>query len=157
KGTYREMGLAHGKLLAKATAEDAEAFLDHWCVGGGKEKVENLRKIYQTFEPFLPERYKEEMAGLAEGSGVPLERLQLLHAIPERFHCSGAAAMAAATKDGKLYHTRSLDYALNIGNNKRAQENALLILWEPPDGHPYAAVSWGGFLGCVSGMNAQGI
>src|SRR5262249_30839542 len=51
KGSYREMGLAHGKLLAAGTAEDAEAFLDHWCIGGGKEKVENLRKIYQTFAP----------------------------------------------------------------------------------------------------------
>jgi dienelactone hydrolase/predicted choloylglycine hydrolase len=157
KGTYREMGFAHGKLLAQATAEDGEAFLDHWCVGGGKEKLENLRKIYQTFEPFLPERYKEELAGLAEGSGVPLEKLQLLHAIPERFHCSGAAAMGAATKDGKLYHTRSLDYALNIGNKKRAQENALLIVWEPPDGNAYAVLGWAGFLGCVSGMNAKGI
>src|SRR5262249_23384604 len=32
KGSYHAMGLAHGKLLAQAIAEDAEAFLDHWCV-----------------------------------------------------------------------------------------------------------------------------
>lgn len=157
KGTYREMGLAHGKLLAAEVAEDAEAFLDHWCVGGGREKVENLQKIWDTFEPFLPERYKDELAGLAEGSGVPLEKLRLVHAIPERFHCTGAAAMGPATCDGKLYHTRSLDYALDIGRGKRAQDNALLIVYEPNDGHPHAVVGWAGCIGCVSGMNAAGI
>jgi dienelactone hydrolase len=157
KGTYREMGLAHGRLLRQAVAEDAEAFLDHWCVGGGREKAEALRAIYRKFEPFLPERYKEELAGLAEGSGVPLEKLQLLHAIPERFHCTGTAAFGPATVDGKLYHTRSLDYALDIGNGKRAQENALLVVYEPPDGHAYCVVGWAGFIGCVTGMNVRGI
>jgi dienelactone hydrolase/predicted choloylglycine hydrolase len=155
KGTYREMGFAHGKLLAKQAAENGEAFLDHWCVG--KETPANLRKIFDTFEPFLPERYKEEMSGFAEGSGLSLERIQLLHAIPERFHCTGAAAMGSATRDGKLYHTRSLDYALDIGNHKRVQDNALVIIYEPTDGHPYMVVGWAGFLGCVSGMNAKGI
>jgi predicted choloylglycine hydrolase/dienelactone hydrolase len=157
KGTYREMGFAHGKLLAKEAAENGEAFLDHWCVGGGHEKLENIHKIYDTFAPYLPERYKEEMVGFAEGSGIPIERIQLLHAIPERFHCTGAAAMGPATRDGKLYHTRSLDYALNIGDKKRVQENALIVVHEPEDGHAYVTIGWAGFLGCVSGMNAKGI
>lgn len=157
KGSYRAMGRAHGKLLAAAVAENAEAFLDHWLVGGGKEKIEAIQTIYDAFAPHLPARYHEELAGLAEGSGVPLERLRLLHAIPERFHCTGVAAMGKATKDGKLYHTRSLDYALDIGNKKRAQENALLIIYQPDDGHAYAVVGWAGFIGCVSGMNAEGI
>jgi dienelactone hydrolase/predicted choloylglycine hydrolase len=162
KGSYREMGFAHGKLLAKQAAENGEAFLDHWCVG--KEKPENLRKIYDTFAPFLPDRYKEEMAGFAEGSGLTLDRIQLLHAIPERFHCTGAAAMGSATRDGQLFHTRSLDYALNIrrpGSGDRpgrtVQENALIVVYEPVDGHPYVVIGWAGFLGCVSGMNAKGI
>jgi dienelactone hydrolase/predicted choloylglycine hydrolase len=158
KGSYREMGLAHGKLLAQEVAEDAEFFLDHWLLGGNKEKLETIQRIWNTFEPFLPRRYQEELAGLAEGSGVPLARLQLLHAIPERFHCTGVAAMNAATRDGKLYHTRSLDYALDIGSKtKRAQDNALLIIYHPPDGQPYCVVGWSGFIGCVSGMNARGI
>lgn len=157
KGTHREMGIAHGKLLAKEVAEDAEAFLDHWCVGGGREKVENLQKIWDTFAPHLPQRYHDELAGLAEGAGVPLEKLRLVHAIPERFHCTGAAAMGPATRDGKLYHTRSLDYALDIGRGKRVQDNALLIICEPDDGHAHAIVGWAGCAGCVSGMNAKGI
>lgn len=158
KGSYHEMGLAHGKLLAKEVAEDATFFLDHWLIGGKKEKLETIEGIWKTFEPFLPQRYKDELAGLSEGSGVPLARLQLLHAIPERFHCTGVAAMKAATKDGRLYHTRSLDYALDIGTReKRAQDNALLIVYEPDDGQAYCVVGWAGCIGCVSGMNAKGI
>jgi hypothetical protein len=86
KGTYREMGMAHGKLLAKEVDEDATFFLDHWLIGGKKEKLETIERIWKTFEPFLPQRYKDELAGLSEGSGVSLAKLQLLHAIPERFH-----------------------------------------------------------------------
>src|SRR5215471_3652272 len=59
KGSYRDMGLAHGKLLAQEVAEDAEFFLDHWLVGGKKEKLETIQRIWNTFEPFLPDRYKE--------------------------------------------------------------------------------------------------
>ncbi len=157
KGSYREMGFAHGKMLKEKIHENAAAFLDHWCVGGGKEKLEKLREIYDAFAPHLPERYKEELAGLAAGADIPLDRVQLLHAIPERFHCSGAAAMKDATRDGKLYHTRSLDYALDIGDKKRVQDNAALVVYHPPDGHAYAVVGWAGFLGCVSGMNVKGI
>lgn len=157
QGSYREMGHAHGKLLAREVADNAEAFLDHWCLGGGREKLETLQKIWNAFEPFLPQRYKDELEGLAEGSGVPLAKLRLVHAIPERFHCTGAAAMGPATRDGKLYHTRSLDYALDIGNTRRVQENALLIVYQPTDGHAHAVVGWSGFIGCVTGMNAQGI
>jgi dienelactone hydrolase len=65
--------------------------------------------------------------------------------------------MGPATRDGKLYHTRSLDYALDIGNKKRVQENSLVIVYEPDDGHAYVTIGWAGFLGCVSGMNAKGI
>jgi predicted choloylglycine hydrolase len=151
------MGRAHGALLKEAVAENTTAFLDHWCLEGGKEKLEKLQEIYRTFAPFLPERYQQELKGLAEGSGVSLERLQLLHAIPERFHCTGVAAFGPMTKDGKLYHTRSLDYAIDVGKHRRPQDNAVVIVYEPADGHAHAVIGWAGCIGCVSGMNSQGI
>ncbi|MDP2898078.1 MAG: C45 family autoproteolytic acyltransferase/hydrolase [bacterium] len=157
KGSPYEMGLQHGRLLATEVAEDAQAYLHDWAIGKSGESTSSLKDIFESLQPFIPTRYMEEMRGLAEGSGVPLEEIHLLHAIPTRFHCTGAAAFGKATVDGRLYHTRSLDYSLDIGDKKTAQENALLIVYQPDDGNAHAVIAFAGLIGCVSGMNDKGI
>ena len=71
--------------------------------------------------------------------------------IPEMFHCSGFAIANTATKDGTLYHGRVLDYATDWG----LQEHALLIVAEPDGGIPFVNVTYAGFIGSVTGMNAE--
>ena len=61
------------------------------------------------------------------------------------------------TRDGKLYHSRSLDYFLDMGITDRLQNHALLIVRVPDDGIPNAVPTWAGFLGAVTGMNLAGI
>jgi len=157
EGTPYEMGLQHGKLMAREVKEDMQAFVHDWAAGDHSTSREDLLRIYARLEPFIPQRYKDEMRGIAEGAGVPLEDVHAAHAIPTRFHCSGVAAYGKATADGKLYHTRSLDYSLDIGHEKRAQENSVVIVYKPADGIAHAILSWAGFIGCVSGMNEKGI
>ena len=157
RGTPREMGLAHGKLLAKEVRENVRAFLDEWAIGRmGRTRAE-LEAIWTQAAPHIPKRYHEELKGIAEGSGVPLADIQLIHALPSRYHCTGAAALPAVTADGKVYHTRSLDYALDIGDTVRPQTNALLHIAVPKDGEAHAIVGWAGFIGCVTGMNLAGV
>ncbi len=157
KGTPYQMGFQHGRLLATEVAEDVRAFLHDWAIGERGESLASLGKTFDTLRPFIPEDYMEEMKGLAEGSGVPLKEIHLFHSIPTRFHCTGAAAFGEATVDGRLYHTRSLDYSLNIGSEKTVQENAVLILYQPTSGNAHAVLSFAGMIGCVSGMNEKGI
>jgi len=157
RGTPHARGLAHGKLLSAEVKSNARAFLQEWAVGRMGRTRDELKGIWDHIARHIPERYHDELDGLAEGSGVPLEDLQLMHAIPSRFHCTGAAALPAVTKDGKLYHTRSLDYALDIGDTVRPQTNSLLLVSVPQDGIAHVSVGWAGFLGCVTGMNASGL
>jgi len=157
RGNPYEMGFQHGRLLAKEVAEDVRAFVREWFVGKAKLPLSELRGIFGSLRPFIPKDYMDEMRGLAEGSGVPVEEIHLLHAIPTRFHCTGAAAFGKATVDGRLYHTRSLDYGLDIGDKKTIQENAVVIVYQPTDGNAHAVLSWAGSTGCVSGMNDKGI
>ena len=70
--------------------------------------------------------------------------------LPELFHCSGFAVMNSATTDGKLYHGRILDYA----SDWHLQDHAVLIIAEPTGGIPFANVTFAGFIGSVTGMNA---
>ena len=157
RGTPRERGLAHGTLLREEVRANARAFLQEWAIGRmGRTRAE-LRAIWDQIARHVPQRYQDELRGLAEGSGVPLEDLQLMHAVPSRYHCSGAAALPAVTADGKLYHARSLDYALDIGDTVRPQTNSLLLVSVPTDGLAHATVGWAGFIGAVTGMNLEGL
>jgi len=157
KGTPYQMGYQHGRLLGKETTEDVRAFVHEWAVGKAGLSVPELRRIFDSLRPFIPKQYMEEMRGLSEGSGVPLNEIHLLHALPTRFHCTGAAAFGKATADGRLYHTRSLDYSLDIGDRRTIQDNAIVLVYQPAEGKAHAVLSWAGFIGCVSGMNAEGI
>jgi dienelactone hydrolase len=156
-GAPREMGLAHGKLLAREIKEDVQAFLHDWAIADRGRTREELQAIWDRLAPHIPKRYHEEILGIAEGSGVPVEDIRLIHAIPSRYHCTGAAALPAVTKDGKVYHTRSLDYSLDIGKTVRPQTNAILYVCAPDEGFAHAIVSWAGFVGCVTGMNLEGV
>ncbi len=155
RGSPRQMGRQHGKLLAKDVRTVTVGTLA-WVARRGLSRAE-LQTIAHSLNPHLPERYKQELRGLAEGSGAPLDDLILVHAMPSKFHCSGAAVANSMTRDGKLYHTRSLDYALDVGEHDRLQNHALLIVRQPDDGIANAVPAWAGFLGSVTGLNMRGI
>jgi len=157
RGAPREIGVAHGRLLAEEVKANVKAFLYDWAMSDRGRTREELQAIWERLLPHIPARYLEELEGIAEGSGVPVEDVRLIHAIPERYHCTGAAALPAVTADKKVYHTRSLDYSLDIGNGVRPQTNAILYVCVASEGIPHAIVSWAGFVGCVTGMNLEGV
>jgi hypothetical protein len=110
-----------------------------------------LDVIVRTQEPFVPRKYQEELRGLADGAEVSRDDARVANFIPEMFPCSGFAVMNTATADGTLYHGRVLDYATDW----RLQEHAVLIVAEPEGGIPFVNVTYAGFIGSVTGMNAR--
>jgi isopenicillin-N N-acyltransferase-like protein len=99
----------------------------------------------------VPAKYHDEMRGIAEASGVAYEEIVAANFIPELFHCSGFALSGSATKDGTLYHGRILDY----GCDWKLQDHAVLVVAEPEGSIPFVNVSYAGFIGSVTGMNAR--
>ncbi len=69
--------------------------------------------------------------------------------------CSNIGALPAATKDGKMYTVRILDWGLH--RISKLHEYPLLIVSKPEEGLASLNVSWVGFLGAISGMNEKGI
>ncbi len=82
---------------------------------------------------------------------MTLEDIIVANFIPEMFHCSGFALSGSATKDGTLYHGRILDY----GCDWRLQDHAVLTIAEPEGKIPFVNVTYAGFIGSVTGMNAE--
>src|SRR4051812_1436046 len=159
KGTPYEMGYQQGALLRDDIRESIHYLFD---VKGKELKVElggvNLlkpRRIIQGIaaqqKKHVPERFFEEMQGIADGAGMDVQDVIVANFIPELFHCSGFALSGSATKDGTLYHGRILDY----GCDWRLQEHAVLTITEPAGRIPFVNVTYAGFVGSVTGMNAE--
>jgi isopenicillin-N N-acyltransferase like protein len=160
KGTPREMGFQHGTLL-KADIREEVRFLFEVKAKEFKPEILGLKvpldarrlilSISELQRKYTPARYYEELSGIAEGSGVPVGDIVAANFIPEMFHCSGFALSGSATKDGTLYHGRILDY----GCDWKLQEHAVLVVAEPEGSIPFVNVTYAGFIGSVTGMNAR--
>ena len=116
RGTPYEMGWQLGQL----TRNEMQEFIPRALVGITRElKVsqEAMREVWARSAAYGDDRVEQEMAGLADGSGVPLSTLEATHAVPllMPYSCSSIAAWGDATVDGHLYQTRNLDWSLEVG------------------------------------------
>jgi hypothetical protein len=153
-GTPREMGYQHGAALKAQIRflhrEYYEAMVERVVGEAG------LNEWAKAAEPFIPEAYREEMRGLAEGSGLTYDEVLVINTMVDRFQnvlCSTVAASGDATKDGEVYFGRNLDFP---GRNI-LQRATVVLVFEPEGGTPLAAVTWPGLLGVLSGMNGNGV
>ena len=158
KGTPREMGYQHGALLKASVQKNMHTLLEvkgrEPLVEFGPVKIQPksaIESIIEIQKPYVPERYFEEMEGLARGAGLSIRDARICNFIPELFHCSGFALLNSATANGRLLHGRVLVYAVDWG----LQEHAVIIVAEPSGRIPYVNITYAGFIGSVTGMNAR--
>lgn len=171
-GTPYEMGYEQGRLLAdqvRATIRDVQAGADKFLPKElrnsklisqrDKDDIigELLHRAWNVMAPYAPKEDLEEMAGLAAGSGVPLELIHQMHAIPDvgESSCSGLVAKGSATRDGHVYQLRILDY----GANFNLQRRPMITVYRPTtdNANQYVTIGWVGFVGAVSGVNEKGV
>jgi hypothetical protein len=156
-GTPEQIGMAHGELLPEESRRCIESVLYSFgtanVVRTGRWFRHDLEDAYARLSPHIPERHKRETSALAASLGMEPEIVQVLNVFPELFHCSGFAVFGSATKDGKLYHGRVLDYMTTIG----LQDASTTFIVKAQGQIPFANVGYAGFIGSVSGMNAEKI
>ena len=145
KGSPYEMGYQHGYLLKKEVKSIVKTIIE----GCAALKPGMLEIIWGSVEEYIPDRYKDELKGLADGAGLSFEEVQLANIMPELFHCSGFAVFGNATKDGELLHGRILDYETNAG----LQKHSVVIMAQPEGYNSYINPIVAGIIGSVTGMN----
>ncbi len=157
QGDYYQIGFQHGKLLSNHVKTMAKIFVKGEGSPEDNEEVKwyfaNREAAYQRLEPFIPQRYKDEMRGLAEGAGLTFDEVKYMIIFSEFFHCSGFALFGKATADGSLYHGRILDYIIDMG----LQDHAVVFMVHPKDANSFMNVGFAGQIGSVTGMNDQHI
>jgi hypothetical protein len=159
KGQPYEMGYQQGALLRDDIRENVRFLFEVKAkemqveLGGLKllDPKQVIKGIAARQRQFIPERFFIEMQGIADGAGMDVQDIIIANFIPELFHCSGFAISGSTTKDGTLYHGRILDY----GCDWRLQEHAVLTVAEPHGKIPFVNVTYAGFIGSVTGMNAE--
>ena len=161
RGSPYEMGYQHGTLMRRQVRESVDnimAFADSRLKVPGVGRIVARRRLdraWKQMRPHVPERYLEEMQGLADGAGIPLKTLQRVHALPDltSVGCASSAMAGSATRDGRLIQIRNLDWAIQ----SNVQRYTALILYEPKGKRPFVSVGWLGFIGVLSGVNQAGI
>jgi len=173
-GDPLELGLKTGSLTRELFNRQEEIFVDKIdSLVPSKRKQKLLRKflawfnrkMYLNIEP----QYKAEIYGLAQYASdefnyiaEPYQRVMYFHGAHDIGHalqdlalvgCSSFAAWGNKTEDGKMIIGRNFDFY--VGDE--FAKNKIIAFINPDVGHKFMSVTWGGFIGVLSGMNDQGL
>jgi len=117
----------------------------------------------------VTEEYKEEIYGISQSAsdkyqyiGSNYQRILNYHGAHDIGHALQGMALVGCTSFG-TWDARSQDSTMIIGRNFDFYVNddfahdKIIAFYSPAQGYKFMTVTWGGFIGAVSGMNDQGL
>ncbi|HVY74730.1 MAG TPA: C45 family peptidase, partial [Puia sp.] len=174
EGPPYERGVINGKLSKELLQKQEEYFNDQI------EKMIPSRFYLHFLKYFigwfnrhldhyvLPE-FKKEIYGISASAderydyiGSNYQRILNYHAAHDIGHALQNLALVGCTSFG-TWGSRSADSNMIIGRNfdfyvgDHFAENKIVAFVKPSEGHKFMSVTWGGFIGVVSGMNDKGL
>ncbi len=166
-GSPEERGFAHGELLGKEIADLCRAELGY-RFGRQPRMLGEVRRMLPRLIAY-PDDVQAELEALYRGilaSGaklamkdfdrdMDLQDLLLVNALDvfALMGCSGFTAWEDMVEGGGVLTTRNFDWPVSGAHLMKA---TVLLVQYPTDGHAFAAVTWPGYIGMVTGVNADG-
>ena len=173
-GDPLEIGLKTGSLTQELFNWQETVFINkinELVPSEGKQKLLKKflawynRKMYLNVDS----QYKAEIYGISQYAtkdydhvAEPYPRVLYFHGAHDIGHalqdlalvgCSSFAAWGDHTADGKLLIGRNFDFYAG----DEFAKNKIIAFVAPDKGHKFMSVTWGGFIGVLSGMNDQGL
>ncbi len=155
-GTPYEMGFAVGSLLKEETQKILGGFLQLSKMGDAERfSDEVLDAAWDSVSPHTHDDFKEELRGIAAGSGLDHQDVIRAHMVPvvADYACSGVAFWGDRVSNGHLLQIRNLDYETRAG----LQDHPAVVIYIPDDGIPHVCPTFAGCAGANTGMNYEGI
>jgi len=174
EGQPFERGVINGKLTKELVVRQEVYFTDQIAKMIPSQFYRSFLKYFvawfnRDLDKNITEEYKEEIFGVSKSAsdqyqyiGSNYQRLLNYHAAHDIGHALQGMALVGCTSFG-TWGTRSQDSTMIIGrnfdfyvNDKFAQDK-IVAFCNPEKGYKFMTVTWGGFIGAVSGMNDQGL
>lgn len=174
EGSAFERGVAHGKLAKELVVDQEEYFYEQiYKMVPSKSYLHFLKYVIGWFnrnlDASVTDEYREEIYGVSLSAsdafdfvGSKYQRILNYHAAHDIGHalqnmalvgCTSFGTWDGASEDSSFIIGRNFDFYVgdNFAKNK-------IVLFEKPDsGYKFMSVTWGGFVGVVSGMNEKGL
>lgn len=181
KGSSYEMGVAYGTLMKHDILENIPGMFDYiaeraddlldqlkdllpWIL----KWIPNLMKLekrelvqallnlqYETTKKYTPQRFTDEIRGMAKGSGCDEKKLRDLNLFPEliKAQCSMFGLWGKASSDGGLLQLRALDWDFNAYIAKFP----IAVLYFPDEAgsNPFANFGFTSMVGALSGYSTK--
>ncbi|HWQ48971.1 MAG TPA: C45 family peptidase, partial [Methanosarcina sp.] len=154
-GSYRDMGRQYGALQKKELNE----IYDNISADFGKDPEFTYDVMLQDARSnfrFYPQRYKEIIYGMAETSGLGLDKQLIVNDLEAYLvseeQCSGVAAWGNYTSGDPLVFGRNYDMGPKLA------KYVTVAIYDPDDGSiPVASITYTGVVYVTSGMNKEGV
>lgn len=154
KGTPEEIGEQHGRRLGVTIRFLADRYLGI-LLGGQAGRARALHAA-AGFRDHLRPHHRAELDALAAAAHVPPEEALLancfLDLLPS-IGCSTISLPGTAAPDGVARFGRNLDFP----SYDLADRQSLVAVFRPAGRHAFAAVTWPGLIGVLSGINEHGL
>lgn len=173
-GSPYQLGLKNGILSRQQVVSQEVAFTEQIKQMVPSEGWRNVLKyiigfINRDLTNHVTNEYQQEIYGISRSAsdsfswiGDNYTRLMNYHAAHDIGHalqnmmlvgCTSFGAWGDKTEDGSMLIGRNFDFW--VGD--KFAENKIVAFYNPEKGHKFAYITWGGFIGVVSGMNDKGL
>jgi hypothetical protein len=153
RGDPAEMGAEHGRQCGPAIHLLYDKYLNVAVQGAARFQASVAAALFEA--QMLPE-HRDEMLALAGETGIqPIDvaLAQCFLDLSPGILCSTVTLPASASPDGVARFGRNLDFpSLDI-----ADKHSVVFIYHPRGRYQFAAVSWPGLIGVLSGMNEHGL
>jgi predicted choloylglycine hydrolase len=154
RGDDAELGSQHGQQLGEQIRFLNENYLTRYLRTDAQRFAAAAAAM--LFEARIAPNHRAEIESLASATGIDQRQVMLGQCfldLTAMQACSTLALPASASPDGVARFGRNLDFpGFNI-----ADKNTVVLVFHPKDRYAFAAVSWPGLIGVLSGMNEHGL
>ena len=172
EGNAFERGVVNGKLTKELVQRQEDHFNDQINKLVPSTFYRHFLRYFigwfnRNLDEYVADEYKEEIFGVSHAAstkynyiGSNYQRILNYHAAHDIGHALQSMALVGCTSFGTW---ASDDSTMIIGRNfdfyvgDKFAEDKIVAFFNPSSGYKYMTVTWGGFVGAVSGMNDQGI
>jgi isopenicillin-N N-acyltransferase-like protein len=174
EGQPFERGVINGKLTKELVVKQEDYFTAQIAKMIPSKFYRSFLKYFiawfnRDLSKNVTEEYKEEIYGITQSAsdkyqyiGSNYQRILNYHGAHDIGHALQGMALVGCTSFG-TWDARSQDSTMIIGRNFDFYVNddfardKIVAFYNPAHGYKFMMVTWGGFIGAVSGMNEKGL